>query len=65
MGSGIAQIMASAGFEVVIWDLSEEFVKKGIAAIERNLGYPVQRNGIHVRTERDDNRLKNISNGRS
>lgn len=37
MGSGIAQVMATAGFEVVIRDLAEEFVKKGMAAIEKNL----------------------------
>ena len=37
MGSGIVQVMATAGFEVVMRDLAEEFVKKGMAAIEKNL----------------------------
>lgn len=37
MGSGIAQVMAAAGHEVVMRDIAEEFVKKGMAAIERNL----------------------------
>jgi len=33
MGSGIAQVMATAGYEVVMQDLCEAFVKKGMAAI--------------------------------
>lgn len=37
MGSGITQVMATAGYEVVMRDLGEEFVKKGMAAIEKNL----------------------------
>jgi 3-hydroxybutyryl-CoA dehydrogenase len=37
MGSGIAQVMAAAGFEVVLHDIKDEFVKKGIAAVENNL----------------------------
>jgi 3-hydroxybutyryl-CoA dehydrogenase len=37
MGSGIAQIMAQSGLEVVIRDIKPEFVQKGIAGIEKNL----------------------------
>jgi 3-hydroxybutyryl-CoA dehydrogenase len=37
MGSGIAQVMAAAGYEVVLCDITEEFIRKGMAAIEKNL----------------------------
>lgn len=37
MGSGIAQVMAMAGYEVVLHDITDEFVKKGLAALEKNL----------------------------
>ncbi|MFZ4437961.1 MAG: 3-hydroxyacyl-CoA dehydrogenase family protein [Syntrophales bacterium] len=37
MGSGIAQVMAAAGYEVALRDITEEFTRKGVAAIEKNL----------------------------
>lgn len=37
MGSGIAQVMAQGGLEVTIRDIKEEYIKKGIAGIEKNL----------------------------
>jgi len=37
MGHGIAQVFATAGFPVVLRDISDEFVKKGIAAVAKNL----------------------------
>lgn len=43
MGSGIAQVMAQSGLEVVIRDIKEEFVKKGIAGIEKNLAKNVEK----------------------
>ena len=33
MGHGIAQIAAQAGFDVVLEDVSEEFVSRGLARI--------------------------------
>ncbi|MCE5266050.1 MAG: 3-hydroxybutyryl-CoA dehydrogenase [Deltaproteobacteria bacterium] len=41
MGSGIAQVMASAGYEAVLCDITEEFVRKGMAGIEKNLAAAV------------------------
>jgi len=41
MGSGIAQVMAAGGFDVVLRDISDEFVKKGMIAVEKNLGASV------------------------
>jgi 3-hydroxybutyryl-CoA dehydrogenase len=37
MGNGIAQIAARAGFDVVIRDVSEEFLARGMKAIDKNL----------------------------
>src|SRR5262245_46648692 len=37
MGSGIAQVTSSAGYPTVVKEVADEFVKKGIAAIERSL----------------------------
>ncbi|NPV26477.1 MAG: 3-hydroxybutyryl-CoA dehydrogenase [Firmicutes bacterium] len=37
MGSGIAQVTAAAGYAVVMQDIKEEFVQKGMATIEKNL----------------------------
>jgi 3-hydroxybutyryl-CoA dehydrogenase len=37
MGSGIAQVMAAAGYDVVLMDVADGFVRKGVAAIEKNL----------------------------
>ncbi|MHC1759817.1 MAG: 3-hydroxybutyryl-CoA dehydrogenase [Negativicutes bacterium] len=43
MGSGIAQVMAQGGLEVIIRDIKEEFVRKGIAGIEKNLAKNVEK----------------------
>jgi len=37
MGSGIAQVCARAGYEVVMMDLSAELVQRGMNSIEKNL----------------------------
>ncbi|MBU1743396.1 MAG: 3-hydroxybutyryl-CoA dehydrogenase, partial [Proteobacteria bacterium] len=37
MGSGIAQVMAAAGYDVVLMDVADGFVRKGMAAIEKSL----------------------------
>lgn len=43
MGSGIAQVCATAGFDVFLHDLNEEYVKKGIATIKNNLVRQVEK----------------------
>lgn len=43
MGSGIAQVMAQSGKAVVIRDISENYVKKGIAGIDKNLAKAVEK----------------------
>lgn len=38
MGSGIAQTAATAGFETVVKEVSDEFIQKGFSGIEKSLG---------------------------
>lgn len=37
MGNGIAQVCAAAGFDVVLRDISEDALDRGVATIEKNL----------------------------
>ncbi|MBU2704222.1 3-hydroxyacyl-CoA dehydrogenase, partial [Sporomusaceae bacterium BoRhaA] len=37
MGSGIAQVMAQHGLDVVLRDIKDEFVQKGLKGIDKNL----------------------------
>ncbi|MFL6335391.1 MAG: 3-hydroxyacyl-CoA dehydrogenase family protein [Pyrinomonadaceae bacterium] len=46
MGHGIAQAAAAAGFEVVLRDLEESLVEKGLRAIESNLSRGVERGKV-------------------
>ena len=43
MGSGIAQVVAQAGFQVVLMDLSEAFVQAGVGKIEKSLSKSVEK----------------------
>lgn len=37
MGAGIVQNAAASGFEVIVRDIKQEFVDKGIKGIDKNL----------------------------
>ena len=37
MGNGIAQVAAHAGFRVVMSDIADSFVQKGLSTIAKNL----------------------------
>ncbi len=43
MGSGIVQTFAQAGYEVIMRDIEERFVERGLAAITKNLDKSVQK----------------------
>jgi 3-hydroxybutyryl-CoA dehydrogenase len=43
MGSGIAQVMAAAGHEVLLNDVDDQRIERGIAGIEKNLARAVER----------------------
>jgi 3-hydroxybutyryl-CoA dehydrogenase len=52
MGAGIAQVCAQAGRDVTVIEVSEEFLKKGLSGIEKQLGKMVER-GKLASDERD------------
>jgi len=43
MGSGIAQVAAEAGYEVIMRDIKDDFVHRGMSAINKNLGRAVDK----------------------
>ncbi len=43
MGSGIAQVAATAGFDVVVLEQDQKFLDKGFAGIEKSLSRMVER----------------------
>tara|TARA_B100001027_G_scaffold171357_1_gene122803 strand:- start:4021 stop:4863 length:843 start_codon:yes stop_codon:yes gene_type:complete len=46
MGNGIAQVAASAGYEVLMVDIKQEYVEKGINTIKKSLGKLVSKERI-------------------
>lgn len=46
MGAGIAQVMAEKGLEVVIKEISQEFLDRGLASIEKALAKKVKKEKI-------------------
>ncbi|MBP1763382.1 MAG: 3-hydroxybutyryl-CoA dehydrogenase [Firmicutes bacterium] len=53
MGSGIAQVMAQGGLEVVVRDIKDEFVQRGITGISKNLNKMVEK-GKMTQESRDE-----------
>jgi len=43
MGAGIVQVAAVAGFDVVMIDVADEFIQRGMAGIEKGLGRLVEK----------------------
>ena len=43
MGSGIAQVAAEAGYEVLLYDISNEAVERGIGNVSKNLAKQVEK----------------------
>src|SRR3954464_10528722 len=46
MGHGIAQVSAQAGYDVVLREVSDEKLQKGIGKIEKQLGRAVEKGGM-------------------
>src|SRR5437879_13848910 len=50
MGSGIAQVCATAGFDVIVLEVEQKFLDKGFAGLEKSLAKfaerPVEKGGI-------------------
>lgn len=52
MGGGIAQVLATSGYEVYLHDLKEEFVHKGLAVIQKNLHRLVEKGKLAQEEQR-------------
>ncbi|MFO7814181.1 MAG: 3-hydroxybutyryl-CoA dehydrogenase [Halanaerobiales bacterium] len=46
MGNGIAQVVAGSGYEVILVDLTEELLQRGIETIEKNLNRAINKEKI-------------------
>jgi 3-hydroxybutyryl-CoA dehydrogenase len=46
MGGGIAQVAATAGYPTVVKEVADEFLKKGMAGIEKSLGRFVEKGAL-------------------
>ena len=58
MGAGIAQVSASAGFETVVREVSEDLIKKGFAGIEKSLARFAEKGTITTQQQQETrNRL--------
>jgi 3-hydroxybutyryl-CoA dehydrogenase len=68
MGNGIAQVSAQAGYDVIMSDIKDEFIQKGMATIERSLDRLVKKEIIkepdkaailsHIKTTTDNKDAK-------
>jgi 3-hydroxybutyryl-CoA dehydrogenase len=63
MGNGIAQVSAQAGYDVVMIDIAQEFVDKGMASITKNLGRAVDKG--RMTAEDRDAALARVTTGLS
>ena len=53
MGSGIAQVAATAGFETVVKEVSDEFINKGFAGIDKSLSRFAEKGTITADQQRE------------
>ena len=53
MGSGIAQVASASGFSVIMSDIKEEFLQKGISAIDNSLSRLVKKGTIGQDVHKD------------
>jgi 3-hydroxybutyryl-CoA dehydrogenase len=63
MGSGIAQVAATAGYSTTVKEVAEEFLKKGIAGIEKSLARFVEKGTLTAQQRSETlGRLKTTTN---
>src|SRR5215472_1803268 len=58
MGSGIAQVAATAGYEVVVLEQEQKFLDKGFAGIEKSLAKFAEKGTIKEPAEAIRGRMK-------
>jgi len=63
MGSGIAQVTATAGFDVTVLEVEQKFIDKGFAGVEKSLGKFAEKGTITAQ-QKDEirGRLKGTTN---
>ena len=63
MGSGIAQVCAQAGYQVVVSEINSELLNKGLASIDSRLGRDVEKGRISPQDKESMlNRIKGTTN---
>src|SRR5690242_549493 len=62
MGSGIAQVSATAGFDVTVLEVEQSFLNKGFAGIEKSLAKFAEKGTIKEPPEAIRARLKGTTN---
>ncbi|HEV8522912.1 MAG TPA: 3-hydroxybutyryl-CoA dehydrogenase [Terriglobales bacterium] len=58
MGSGIAQVAATAGYDVVVLEVAQRFIDKGFAGIEKSLGKLAEKGALKESLEAIRGRLR-------
>src|SRR5947207_805838 len=53
MGSGIAQVAASAGFETVVREVSDELIQRGFAGVEKSLARFAEKGTITAEQQKE------------
>ncbi len=53
MGSGIAQVASASGFSVIMSDIKEEFLEKGVSSIDKSLSRLVKKGTIGQEEHKD------------
>jgi 3-hydroxybutyryl-CoA dehydrogenase len=62
MGSGIAQVSATAGFDVAVLELDQKYLEKGFAGIEKSLAKFAEKGTLKEKPEAIRARLKGTTN---
>src|SRR5213593_2176485 len=62
MGSGIAQVAATAGFDVTVLEVEQKFLDKGFAGIEKSLAKFAEKGTLKESPEAVRARLKGTTN---
>jgi 3-hydroxybutyryl-CoA dehydrogenase len=62
MGSGIAQVAATAGFDVVVLEVEQKYLDKGFAGIEKSLAKLAEKGALKEPVEAVRARLKGTTN---
>jgi 3-hydroxybutyryl-CoA dehydrogenase len=53
MGNGIAHTFAQYGYSVTLIDISDEFLKKGLATIEKNMNRQVEKGTLTAEAKQE------------